>query len=174
MALIINTSIGTSKGITDEGYVRIESFEFRKNLGYLRVFPVLYMNSGSAESASYEEYDDQRPDAANEELKAKNDNILEIYKFAVTESVTRTRDFSRTYLVSESVDIMVPDPSNPGSEITQSNIDYRNETVTGSEDYQVNLISTNPISEVSIYDFAYPLLKAKLEESFGEGNVING
>jgi hypothetical protein len=69
---------------------------------------------------------------------------------------------------------MVPDPSNPGSEITQSNIDYRNETVTGSEDYQVNLISTNPISEVSIYDFAYPLLKAKLEESFGGGNVIDG
>jgi hypothetical protein len=174
MALIINTSIGTSKGITDEAYIRIESFEFRKNLGYIKVFPTLYMNSGSAASASYEEYDDNRPDAANEELKAKNDNIAEIYKFAVTESITRTRDFSRTYLVSESVDVMVPDPSNPGTEITQSNIDYRNQTITGSEDYTTDLISTNPISGISIYDFAYPLLKAKLEESFGDGNVIDG
>lgn len=174
MALIINKSIGTSKGITDEGYVRIESFEFRKNLGYLRVFPVLYMNKGAASSASFDEYEDNRPDATGLEWKASNDDIKEIYKFPVTESVVNTRDFERTYLVSHSVDVMVPDPANPGTEITQSTIDYRNETVTGSEEYTTHLISTNPISSGSIYDFAYPLLKERLNVVFGSGSVING
>ena len=174
MALIINKSIGTSKGITDEGYVRIESFEFRKNLGYLRVYPVLYMNEGAASSASYDEYEDNRPDATNVDWKASSDSVNEVYKFPVTESIVKTRDFERTYLVSHSVDVMVPDPTNPGTEITQSTIDYRNETVSGSEEYTVHLISTNPISSGSIYDFAYPLLKAKLNEEFGSGSVIDG
>lgn len=174
MALIINKSIGTSKGITDEGYVRIESFEFRKNLGYLRVYPTLYMNSGAASSASYDEYEDNRPDATNMEWKASSDSVNEVYKFPVTESIVKTREFSRTYLISESIDVMVPDPANPGNEITQSTIDYRNETITGSEEYTVHLISTNPISSGSIYDFAYPLLKEKLNQEFGSGSVING
>ena len=32
MALEIQKQIGTSRGITSEGYVRIESFEFRKSI----------------------------------------------------------------------------------------------------------------------------------------------
>jgi hypothetical protein len=171
MALKINKQIGTSKGITSEGYVRIESFEFRKQNGFLRVYPVMYLNEGAASSASQDLFDAHSPAMLVEEWEAKNYEINDVYTFHLTESQVRTRDFLRVETVSQSVDQMIPDPDNPGAEITQSTWEYDTVTVSGSEEYTTDVISTNAIDSVSIYAFAYPLLKAELNTKFGSANV---
>ena len=168
MALEIQKQIGTSRGITSEGYVRIESFEFRKSNGLLRVNPTLYLNAGAAVSASQDLFDEHSPAMLVEEWEAKSFEVKETYTFHLTESQIRTRDFLRVETVSQSVDQMVPDPDNPGSEITQSSWTYDTVNVSGSEEYTANVISTNAITGSSIYDFAYPLLKAELKEVFGD------
>jgi hypothetical protein len=173
MALEITKQIGTSRGITSEGYVRIESFEFRKQNGTLRVYPIMYLNEHEAASASRDLFDDDSPAMLTEEWEAKNYEIPEYYKFHLTESQVRSREYVRVETVSESVDQSVPDPENPGQEITQSSWVYDTITVSGSEDYDADVISTAAISEVSIYDFAYPLLKTELKQVFGSDSVID-
>ena len=171
MALEITKQIGTSRGITSNGYVRIESFEFRKQNGFLRVYPIMYMNEHEAASASQDLFDEHSPAMLTEEWEAKNYEINEVYTFHLTESQVRQRDYLRVETVSESVDQMVPDPENPGQEITQSYWEYDTVTVSGSEDYTADVISTNALTGSSIYDFAYPLLKAELKTVFGSANV---
>ena len=173
MALEITKQIGTSRGITSEGYVRIESFEFRKHNGTLRVYPKMYMNGHEAASASRDLFDEHSPAMLTEEWEAKNYEIPEFYKFHLTESQVRSREYLRVETVSQSVDQMIPDPENPGEEITSSYWEYDTVTVSGSEDYNADVISTAAINEVSIYDFAYPLLKAELKQVFGSDSVID-
>jgi hypothetical protein len=173
MALEITQQIGTSRGITSEGYVRIESFEFRKQNGFLRVYPKLYMNRHEAASASRDLFDEHSPGMLDKEWEAQNFEIPEVYKFHLTESQVRSREFLRVETVSESVDQMVPDPENPGQEITQSSWTYDTISVSGSEEYMADVISTAGISENSIYEFAYPLLKAELKGVFGSDSVID-
>lgn len=173
MALEITKQIGTSRGITSEGYVRIESFEFRKQNGFLRVYPIMYMNEHEAASASQDLFDEHSPAMLTEEWEAKNYEIPEHYVFHLTESQVRSREFLRVETVSESVDQMVPDPENPGQEITQSSWTYDTITVSGSEDYNADVITTNAITGSSIYDFAYPLLRAELSKVFGSDYVQN-
>jgi hypothetical protein len=171
MALEITKQIGTSRGITSEGYVRIESFEFRKQSGFLRVYPVMYMNEHEAASASRDLFDEHSPAMLTEEWEAKNYEIPEHYVFHLTESQVRSREYLRVETVSESVDQMIPDPENPGQEITQSSWVYDTVNVSGSEEYTADVISVSAISDTSIYDFAYPLLKAELNQVFGAANV---
>ena len=153
MALEIQKQIGTSRGITSEGYVRIESFEFRKSTGFLRVTPTLYLNEGAA---------------AVEEWEAKSYEVKEEYVFHLTESQVRTREYLRVETVSESVESIVPDPENPENMITQSSWTYDTVNVSGSEEYTATVISTNAITGSTIYDFAYPLLKVELKSIFGD------
>ena len=171
MALEITKQIGTSRGITSEGYVRIESFEFRKQNGLLRVNPVMYMNEHEARSASQDLFDEHSPAMLVEEWAAKNYEIAETYTFHLTESQIRSRDYVRVETVSESVEQSVPDPENPGQEISQSSWVYDTVTVSGSEEYTADVISVSAISDTSIYDFAYPLLKTELKQIFGAANV---
>ena len=173
MALEIQKQIGTSRGITSEGYVRIESFEFRKQNGFLRVYPTMYLNEHHAASASRDLFDEHSPAMLKEEWEAKNFEIPEVYTFHLTESAVRTREFLRVETVSQSVDSMVPDPDNPGQEITQSSWTYDTVTVSGSEEYTTSVISTAGISNNTIYDFAYPLLKTELKQVFGSDSVID-
>jgi len=168
MALEIQKQIGTSRGITSEGYVRIESFEFRKSNGFLRVNPTLYLNQGAAASASQDLFDEHSPAMLVEEWEAKSYEVKEEYVFHLTESQVRTREYLRVETVSESVESIVPDPEDPESMITQSSWTYDTVNVSGSEDYTANVISTNAITGSSIYDFAYPLLKVELKSIFGD------
>ena len=103
-----------------------------------------------------------------EEWEAKSYEVKETYTFHLTESQIRTRDYLRVETVSESVDQIVPDPENPENMITQSSWTYDTVNVSGSEEYTADVISTNAITGSSIYDFAYPLLKAELKTVFGD------
>lgn len=168
MALEIQKQIGTSRGITSEGYLRIESFEFRKQTGLLRVNPVLYLNEHHAKSASQDLFDEHSPAMLTEEWEAKSYEVKEQYVFHLTESQVRTRDYLRVETVSESIEQIVPDPENPENDITQSSWTYDTVNVSGSEEYTAEVISTNAITGSSIYDFAYPLLKYEMEQIFGD------
>lgn len=168
MALEIQKQIGTSRGITSEGYVRIESFEFRKSNGTLRVYPTLYLNDGAASSASRDLFDEHSPAMLVEEWEAKSYEVKEVYSFHLTESQVRSREFLRVETVSSSVEQMVPDPEDPENMITQSSWTYDTVNVSGSEEYTADVITTNALTGSSIYDFAYPLLKTELKEVFGD------
>jgi hypothetical protein len=171
MALHINTQIGTDKGITSDGYVRINRFEIQKDRGIVRVFPKLYMSADTAASASGDSFDLHNPAYTNNQWDAKNHLIKETYEFPVTSSVVREREYTRTQLVSSSVEQEVPDADNPGQVITESVWNYENQIVSGTEEYNVDIIDISPITGSSIYDFAYPLLAYELGIHFGFDNI---
>jgi len=173
MALHINTQIGTDKGITSDGYVRINRFEIEKDRGLIRVFPKLYMSLDAATSASNIDYDLNNPAYTNNQWEAKNHLIKDIYNFPITSSVVREREYTRTQLVSASVEQEVPDPDNPGQVITESVWNYENQIISGTEEYNVDIIDNSAITGSSIYEFAYPLLAYELGVHFGFDNVEN-
>lgn len=171
MALLINTQIGTDRGITSEGYVRIQRLEYSSKTGVLTINPMLYVNSDAALSASNEEYKPDSPSILDELYGAKNVNIKNEYKYPITSSRTIDVPYVRAQMVSESVTITIPDPNNPDNEITSSSWTYTNQIVSGSEEKVIGIIDNSVITQSSIYDFAYPLLKADLEIVFGEGTI---
>jgi len=173
MALHINTQIGTDKGITSDGYVRINRFEIQKDRGLIRVFPKLYMSADTAASASAIDFDLHNPSYTNNQWDAKNHLIKEEYQFPMTSSVVREREYTRTELVSSSVEQEVPDPDNPGEVITESVWNYENQIVSGTEEYTVDIVDNSAITGSSIYEFAYPLLAYELGVHFGFDNVEN-
>lgn len=171
MALLINTQIGTDRGITSEGYVRIQRLEYSSKTGVLTINPMLYVNSDAALSASNEEYKPDSPSILDDLYGAKNVNVKKEYKYPITSSRTIDVPYVRSEMVSESVTITIPDPNNPDNEITSSSWTYTNQIVSGSEEKVIGIIDNSVITQSSIYDFAYPLLKADLEIVFGEGTI---
>lgn len=171
MALQINTQIGTDKGITSEGYVRINKFEIDGKKGIVRVFPKLYMDAEIAASVSGDEYDPSSPTYTDHTKEAKNHLIKDDYMFAMTSSVVRERDYTRTETVSSSIDQEVPDPDNPGETKIESVWNYDTQIVSGTEEYSVDIVDNSPITGSSVYEFAYPLLKYELGVHFGFDNI---
>jgi hypothetical protein len=171
MALLINKQIGTDRGITSEGYVRIQTFEYSAKTGILRVNPKLYMSSDAALSASNEEYKPEHPSTLDEIYAAKNISIKDEYQYPITSSRTIEVPYTRSQMVSESVNITIPDPNDPNNEITSSSWTYTNEIVSGSEEKIIGIIDNTVITQLPIYEFVYPLLKADLEIVFGEGTI---
>jgi len=172
MGLIINTQIGTNRGITDEGYVRIEKYEVDTYNGFLRVYPNLYLSSASAAEAKQDEWVrysavENRDDKECASVQLKNE-----YLFPLTSSEVRTRYEVVSQTVSSSVETMVPNPDGPG-EVTSSHWEYDNQEVSQSIEYTASVIDTSHITGSSIYEFAYPLLKAELAIEFGVGNILD-
>jgi hypothetical protein len=171
MALLINTQIGTDRGITSDGYVRIQRLEYSSKTGVLTINPKLYVSSDAALSASREEYQPNNPSILDDIYGAKNTNVKDEYKYPITSSRTIEVPYVRTEMVSESVMITIPDPNSPENEITSSSWTYTSHVVSGSEEEIIPIIDNSIITQTSIYEFAYPLLKADLEIVFGEGNI---
>jgi hypothetical protein len=91
MALKINTEIGTNKGITNEGYIRIERYNINKHVGSLTVDVGLYQNQSVAESASIIVYPPPHIHFAaslpNNSYLSQNVNVNTTYTFPLTSSV---------------------------------------------------------------------------------------
>jgi hypothetical protein len=102
---------------------------------------------------------------------AKNTNVKDEYKYPITSSRTIDVPYVRAEMVSESVTVTIPDPSNPENEITSSSWTYNTYIVSGSDEKVIGIIDNSVITQTSIYEFAYPLLKADLELSFGNGTI---
>lgn len=173
MGLVINKQIGTDRGITNDAYVRIQRLEYNSKTGILTINPMVYINSDAALSASREEYRPDNPSMLDEIYGAKNVNIKNEYIYPITSSKTIEVPYVRTEMVSESVTITIPDPNNPDNEITSSSWTYTTHVVSGSEEEIIPIIDNSIITQTSIYEFAYPLLKADLEIIFGEGTIQN-
>lgn len=174
MALKINKQIGTNKGITSEGYVRIENISLFGKQGILRVQPLLYLNEDAAYSASKnDEVDEVSARMVDNDWQADNVSVESLYEFALTSSELRTRNYTRYEDISHSVEYYYPNPTNPDEILTGSRWEHSSGWVTGSEQYMANVVDLTPVIENSIYDVAYPLLKVKLEESFGVGTIEN-
>lgn len=172
MALLINTQIGTDRGITSEGYVRIEKFNYDTKNGVMVVEPRLYMDSVAATSASSVLNDSNyTPTLYDGQFTANNVNVKNEYRFFVTSSFEAERYFERPGIVSHSVEVSTPDPANPSEMITSSQWVFENVTISGSESYIKSVVDNSALVSGSIYEFAYPLLKYELELSFGTGTV---
>ena len=171
MALLINTQIGTDRGITSEGYVRIQRLEYSSKSGVLTINPKLYINIDAAVSASNEEYKPDSPSILDDIYGAKNVSVKDEYRYPITSSRTIDVPYIRSEMISESVTITIPDPNDPNNEITSSSWAYNSHIVSGSEEKIIGIIDNSVITQTSIYEFAYPLLKADLELSFGSGSI---
>lgn len=174
MALKINKQIGTNKGITSEGYVRIENISLVAKQGILKVNTLLYINEDAALSAS--KNDEVREVSArmvDNDWQAENVDVKFTYEFPLTRTEVRTREYARYEDVSQSVEYYYPNPDDPSEMLTGSRWEHSSNWVTGSESYTANVVDLTSVVENSIYDVAYPLLKVKLEESFGVGIIEN-
>lgn len=175
MALKINKTIGTDRGITDEGYVRIEDLQIHAKKGKLFVRPEIYQNQEAAISASqyeWRDYDNKFSAVINpSRFQASSYEIKEVYQYYLTSSVTKERYFERWEEVSQSVDTIVEDSENPGVYVTQSALQYSSELVSGSEEYETVIPDISIVTGSNVYDFAYAMLKDSLEETFGVGTI---
>jgi hypothetical protein len=124
MALKITKQIGTSKGIVENTYLRIEKYEIDKPTGTLKVSPSLYTSEQSAsmfdELVSTIEINSSL--YQNFSFTHTTDHIQKDYYFKLTSSLDNTVDLS-------------------------------------------------PIIGSSVFEYAYPLLKEKIETVFGTGSV---
>lgn len=171
MALHINTQIGTDKGITSDGYLRIEEIDINAKTGVVRVRPTLYMSPDAAVSASGDEFDPYNPSYTNNEYTANNHLVEREYKFSLTSSVVREREFTRVETVSSSYEEEIVDVANPNETITETRWTYANEIVSGTEEYTVAIVDNSAITGSSVYAFTYPLLKYELGTKFGFDNI---
>lgn len=169
MGLKINTQIGTDRGITDEGYIRIESFDMDRRKGDMIVRTKLFLSEAEAAETATPKYDELGA-GMNEGNFAKNINIPEYYRFPMTSSMMFTRSLDIQVEASESYEEEVPSLDGSGSEM----ITKWRHFLTMSADiqhYSASVVDFSPITGSTIYDFAYPLIKYNLEQSFGEGNI---
>lgn len=171
MGLVINTQIGTDRGITDEGYIRIESFDMDRRKGDMIVRTKLFLSEAEASETATPKYDELGA-GMNEGDYAKNVNIPEYYRFPMTSSAMFTRSLDVNVDVSESYEQEVPSLDGSGSEVI-TKWRYTTELRPQIEYYTASVVDFSPITGSTIYEFAYPLIKYKLEQSFGEGNIVD-
>jgi hypothetical protein len=97
MALKINKLIGTNRGITSEGYVRIEKYNINKHVGTLMINVGLYQNQQIAESASLNSYPSPfvifSSDTPNGTYLSQNVDVKSTYIFPLSSSVEVSGSF---------------------------------------------------------------------------------
>ena len=168
MALTINKTIGTNRGITDNAYVRIEKFEVDSYTGVIKVYPTLYMNYEAASSASKFEFNEYSPVQTREQFGCSTIDFSDSYKFYLTSSIEKTREVSVTQETSSSNEIQVPDGTGSRTEVVWST--QISESLV-EETYEQPIVDISAITGSTIYEFAYPLLKYELKQVFGSDSV---
>jgi len=171
MGLLINTQIGTDRGITDEGYIRIESFDMDRRKGDMIVRTKLFLSPADAAEVSNPKYDELGA-GMNEGDFARNINIPEYFRFPMTSSAIFTRSLDIEVEASESYEELVPSLDGSGSEMITK---WRHFMTMSADiqEYSASVVDFSPITGSSVYNFAYPLIKYHLEQHFGEGNIVD-
>ena len=171
MAIKITKQIGTDQGITDEAYLRIEGYEFHKQGGILTVKVSMYLNEEAAASDNHTEYNGTiRPSL---DIKtARNNSIPTDFAFPLTSSITTTEERITTQDAVRTVTFQETDDE--GNVIsTGSREENYVKSVTSSIEVVKSVIDIAPITGSSIFDFAYPMVAAKLGEIVGSEYVEN-
>jgi len=152
MALKIVVPLGTDRGITNEAYVRISDYSLSKNGGSANFRIEIYQSQDAATSSS------GIPGMAYGQT-ARNIEIGEYLSVSfwkdVETTVTRTRE------------VMVAGTSgSSGYSGTTTTEEYTETVVTPT-------IDLSPAEATNIFAFGYSKLKAKLQDLYGAGNIVD-
>jgi hypothetical protein len=170
MALKITSQIGTDRGITSEAYVRIADYQvskygsanFRIELYQSQddvVFPGTYPGPNMSGTGP-----------------ARNQQIGESLYVAMTKEVTETVTVTRMVPVQVEFEEETPGVPDEDGNITTTTV-TRTRTEMQEQDVEETVTKTVPdmsgAEGVDIFAFGYGKLKAKLQDLFGEANVVD-
>jgi hypothetical protein len=168
MALKITSQIGTDRGITSEAYVRIADYQVSK------------YGSANFRIELYQSQDDVVVPGTYPALNmsgtgpARNQQIGESLYVAMTKEVTETVTVTR--MVPVEVEEETPGVPDEDGNITTTTV-TRTRTEMQEQDVEETITKTVPdmsgAEGVDIFAFGYGKLKAKLQDLFGEANVVD-
>lgn len=170
MALRITSQIGTDRGITSEAYVRIADYQISK------------YGSANFRIELYQSQEDlivpgaySGPGTSNNGL-ARNQQIGESLYVQMTKQVEETISVKRMVSVQvEFEEEVAGEPDADGNPTTTTVTSTRTEIQ--EQDAEETIIKIVPdmsgAEGVDIFAFGYGKLKAKLQDLFGEANVVD-
>ena len=166
MALKITSQIGTDRGITSEAYVRIADYQISK------------YGSANFRIELYQSQDDvvvpggyPGPNmSANG--PARNQQIGESLYVAMTKQVTETVTVKRMVPVQVEEEVPgTPDADGNPTTITTTRTEMQEQDV--EETVTKTVPDMSGAEGVDVFAFGYGKLKAKLQDLFGEANVVD-
>lgn len=167
MGLKITTQIGTDKGITNEAYIRISSYNIQKSgqaLFIIELYMVQPIPQELGETPVFIE------SCLNREI---GNSFLVILEKSVKLSRTIQVPIQKDIIITE----IITTPSLIEGESPIETSVEKTETRTVMEDvienYDIMVPDLSILNDVSIFTFAYGKLKEKLQTSFGIENVID-
>lgn len=172
MALKITSQIGTDRGITSEAYVRIVDYQISKN-GSANFKIELYQSQTDAPVSGTPAY---IIPGMGGNGPARNQQIGDSLYVPMTKEVSETITTTRAVSVEFQEDVQVPGPNDENGNPTSVT---RTVTSRRMEDQDVEETITKTVPDMSgaegidIFAFGYGKLKAKLQDLFGEANVID-
>jgi hypothetical protein len=166
MALKITSQIGTDRGITSEAYVRIADYQVSK------------YGSANFRIELYQSQDDVVVPGTYPALNmtgtgpARNQQIGESLYVAMTKQVTETVTVRRMVPVQVEEEVPgTPDADGNPTTVTTTRTEMQEQDV--EETVTKTVPDMSGAEGVDIFAFGYGKLKAKLQELFGEANVVD-
>lgn len=166
MALKITSQIGTDRGITSEAYVRIADYQVSK------------YGSANFRIELYQSQDDVVAPGTYPALNmsgtgpARNQQIGDSLYVAMTKEVTETVTVKRMVTVENTEEVTVAAEAG-GEPTTQTVTRYSIEEQDVEEEVTKTVPDMSGAEGVDIFAFGYGKLKAKLQDLFGEANVVD-
>lgn len=167
MALKITAQIGTDKGITSEAYVRISNYQVSK------------FGSANFQVEIFQSEEDATP-ATNGipgmmAGQARNQQIGETLYVSLTKEVTETVTKTRTVTVPVVTQNEETTVNEEGETVTYT-VDvttYESQEEEYEETFTKIVPDLSSAESVDIFEFGYSHLKTKLQDLFGEENVVD-
>lgn len=169
MALKITSEIGTDQGITNEAYVRIVNYNINK--AGTANFALQLFNSEAAATASI--FVNAPVTGA---AVARNAQIGDTFTVQLTKEIPSTQVVTKSIPTEVEVTEEVITPGAEGQEPTTELVTKTviQSVLTEVEEPIVKIVpDLSSLEGVDIFTFGYGKLKTRLEELFGEGNIVN-
>jgi hypothetical protein len=165
MALKITTQIGTDKGITSEAYVRISDYRVSK-----------YGSADFRVEIFMSQADSQGNGSGSNYGPARNQQIGDSLYVSLTKQVEETVTVKRMLPVEVEFEEATPGEldadGNPTTVmVTRTRVEMQEQDVEETTTKTVPDLSA--AEESNIFVFGYGKLKAKLQDLFGEANVVD-
>jgi hypothetical protein len=157
MALKILTDIGTDKGITSEAYIRIFDYQVSKK-GVANFKIELFLSEDEKN-----EYENASIDSSQ---YAKNKQIGDSITVKVVKDVEEIKIVNKP--IENVIDAVLDED---GKIIEPARKEWIEEEV--EETYTKQIVDLTEVEELGIFQFGYKHLKLKLQDLFGNKNVID-
>lgn len=171
MALKITSQIGTDLGITSEAYVRIADYQISKS-GSANFRIELFQSQNDSELSTSPV---QPIPGVSSSRRARNQQIGESLFVQMTRLVQETVTVKRSVPVEVEFEEEVPGVDAEGNSttttVTRTRIEMQEEDVEQAVTRVVPDLSE--AEGIDVFAFGYGKLKAKLQELFGEANVVD-